>query len=210
MYWITWLWYVDIKNEFTFNLKVTGTCWWSVLFLSGLGDLGIVLCDRLFMDSCRFRRKSFLASLTAACSWSSERTERRKELLQLTLVSWCFRWAISFSITIGPGGPTRVARFRALDGKARLNKSCEKGQRVEEILLLSSNPFQSDGMRFTWLFRVISNCIHSSTLLCRNLLLRIVCPPCSPPPPLLSRFPIWMVEYFRMVLLYGDGFVYQV
>lgn len=220
--------------------QVTGTCWLSDLFLSGLGDL--VLCDRLFMDSCRFRRKSFLASLTAACSWSSERTERCNEPLQLWAVSCRSWWVTSFSITIGPGGSTRVARFRTLVGQARLNKSCEKkGKMWWSCLLLKCNIFkimEQDSLHqiiLTYRHRCTQRWLYELTaplhpLVCiqytynigamhkiTKMLLYIVCLPCFTPLwPLLSRYDILIADYSQhssdtdMIVCMVSAWVHQV
>lgn len=79
----------------------------------------------LLTDSKCFLLKSRLASLTAACSLSSDKVVKLMELLVLPAMSCSSENGKSFSITMAPGVWTQVARFLALAGMPSLNKSCD-------------------------------------------------------------------------------------
>ena len=65
-----------------------------------------------------------MASLTAAIRRSSEREEKFTELLELPGRSGSSERGTSFSITMGDGGPARVARLEQLVGMVSLKSNC--------------------------------------------------------------------------------------
>ena len=74
-------------------------------------------------DCWRLLLMSLLASLTAVCRRSSDNTEKRRELLQLSPSVCSVARGTNFSITIGAGGPTRVSRLEGCSGMASLNSN---------------------------------------------------------------------------------------
>lgn len=83
------------------------------------------LAGDFICDWSRLRLRSRLASLMATCKLSSESTVKLTELLALSMFSHFSDTGSSFSITMGAGGRTWVARLLTLAGMFSLNNSCD-------------------------------------------------------------------------------------